>query len=99
VSVDVVPNLVCLRWQQELNISVRTLHRGARLRGRNVRAVVATSETSCRVALLESPLLKLMTVAEIGRRAGFSDPSHFTRVVRQRTGQTPRHRRVSIPEQ
>jgi hypothetical protein len=27
VSVDVVPNLVCLRWQQELNISVRTLHR------------------------------------------------------------------------
>lgn len=35
--------------------------------------------------------------SEIGRRAGFSDPSHFARVFRRHTGSTPaqiRHRRI-----
>jgi AraC-like DNA-binding protein len=38
--------------------------------------------------MLQSPLDRV-TTAEIGRRAGFSDASHFTKVVRMRTGQTP----------
>ena len=33
--------------------------------------------------------LDRVTTAEIGRRAGFSDPSHFVKVLRSRTGQTP----------
>ena len=28
-------------------------------------------------------------VAEVGRRAGFTDASHLTRVIRSRTGRTP----------
>jgi AraC-like DNA-binding protein len=30
-----------------------------------------------------------VTTAEIGRPAGFLDASHFTRVLRRRTGRTP----------
>ena len=36
-----------------------------------------------------SPLFDRVTTAEIGRRAGFSDASHFVKALRRRTGQTP----------
>jgi len=39
--------------------------------------------------MLQSPLFDRVTTAEIGRRAGFSDASHFVKVLRSRTGQTP----------
>jgi AraC-like DNA-binding protein len=39
--------------------------------------------------MLESPLFNRVTTAEIGKRAGFPDASHFVRVVRKRTGRTP----------
>jgi transcriptional regulator GlxA family with amidase domain len=39
--------------------------------------------------MLRSPLFDRMTTAEIGRRAGFSGASHFVKVLRGRTGQTP----------
>jgi AraC-like DNA-binding protein len=41
------------------------------------------------VRMLQSPLLDRVTTAEIGRRAGFSDASHFVKALRKRTGQTP----------
>jgi AraC-like DNA-binding protein len=39
--------------------------------------------------MLRSPLFRRTTIAEIGRRAGFSDASHFTRVLRRHVGMTP----------
>jgi AraC-like DNA-binding protein len=39
--------------------------------------------------MLRSPLFDRMTTAEVGRRAGFSDASHFVKVLGRRTGQTP----------
>lgn len=39
--------------------------------------------------MLQSPLFDRVTTVEIGRRAGFSDASHFAKVLRTRTGQTP----------
>jgi AraC-like DNA-binding protein len=39
--------------------------------------------------MLESPLFRRLTTSEIGRRAGFSDPSHFARVYRPVCGRTP----------
>lgn len=45
--------------------------------------------------MLRSPLFRRLTVAEIGRRAGFADASHFTRVVRARTGLPPRSVRAT----
>jgi AraC-like DNA-binding protein len=43
--------------------------------------------------MLQSPLFDRVTTAEIGRRAGFSDASHFVKVLRRHTGQTPRQMR------
>ena len=39
--------------------------------------------------MLQSPLFDRVTTAEIGRRARFSDASHFVKAVRSRTGHTP----------
>jgi AraC family transcriptional activator of tynA and feaB len=47
------------------------------------------SRVDLAVRMLQSPLLNRVTTAEIGRRAGFSDASHFVKAVRRRTGQTP----------
>ena len=41
------------------------------------------------VRMLQSTLFDRVTTAEIGRRAGFSDASHFVKVLRRRRGQTP----------
>jgi AraC-like DNA-binding protein len=38
------------------------------------------------VRMLQSPLFDRVTTAEIGRRAGFTDASHFVTVLRKRTG-------------
>ncbi|TDG16906.1 AraC family transcriptional regulator [Paraburkholderia silviterrae] len=43
--------------------------------------------------MLQSRAFDHVTTAEIGRRAGFADASHFVRVIRQRTGRTPRQLR------
>jgi AraC-like DNA-binding protein len=55
---------------------------GSGWQGMQARVDVATR-------MLRSPLFDRVTTAEIGRRAGFSDASHFARVLRKRTGQTP----------
>jgi AraC family transcriptional activator of tynA and feaB len=34
-------------------------------------------------------LFNRVTTAEVGRRAGFTNSSHFARVMRKRTGHTP----------
>ena len=44
-----------------------------------------------------APLFNRITTAEIGRRSGFSDASHFTKVLRRHTGQTPRQMRRGRP--
>jgi AraC-like DNA-binding protein len=36
-----------------------------------------------------APLFDRVTTAEVGRRAGFSDASHFVKALRRRSGQTP----------
>jgi AraC family transcriptional activator of tynA and feaB len=74
---------------RELDISVRTLHRVLATAGETFGHLLLRAKLDVGLRMLESPLFKRTTVAEIGRRAGFSDASHFTRMVRQRTGQTP----------
>ena len=72
-----------------LNISTRTLHRALAACGETFGAMLIRARVDVAVRMLQSPLFDRVTTAEIGRRAGFSDASHFTRVVRRRTGQTP----------
>ena len=72
-----------------LNISERTLHRALASCGGTFGAMLIQARVDLAVRMLQSPLFDRVTTAEIGRRAGFSDASHFTKVLRRFTGQTP----------
>ena len=72
-----------------LKISRRTLHRALAASGETFGAMLIQSRVDLAVRMLQSPLFDRVTTAEIGRRSGFSDASHFVKVVRRRTGQTP----------
>ena len=72
-----------------LNISARTLHRALASCGETFGSVLIQARVDLAVRMLQSPLFDRVTTAEIGRRAGFSDASHFVKVLRRRIGQTP----------
>jgi AraC-like DNA-binding protein len=72
-----------------LNLSKRSLHRALAACGDTFGAMLIQARVDLAVRMLQSPLFDRVTTAEIGRRAGFSDPSHFVKVLRSRTGQTP----------
>jgi AraC family transcriptional regulator, positive regulator of tynA and feaB len=72
-----------------LNISKRTLHRALAACGETFGAMLIQARVDLAARMLQSPLFDRVTTAEIGRRAGFSDASHFTKVLRRHTGQTP----------
>ena len=86
-----------------LNISKRTLHRALAASRETFGTMLIQSRVDLAVRMLQSPLFDRVTTAEIGRRAGFSDASHFVKAVRRRTGQTPlqmrraSHRKLSAP--
>jgi AraC family transcriptional regulator, positive regulator of tynA and feaB len=72
-----------------LNISRRTLHRTLAACGETFGAMLLQARVDIAARMLQSPLFDRVTAAEIGRRAGFSDASHFTKVLRRHTGRTP----------
>jgi AraC-like DNA-binding protein len=72
-----------------LDISKRSLHRALAACGETFGPMLIQARVDLAVRMLQSPLFDRVTTAEIGRRAGFSDASHFVKVLRSRTGQTP----------
>jgi AraC family transcriptional regulator, positive regulator of tynA and feaB len=72
-----------------LHISTRTLHRALGTCGDTFGAMLIQARVDLAVRMLQSPLFDRVTTAEVGRRAGFSDASHFVKALRRRTGQTP----------
>ena len=72
-----------------LHISKRSLHRALAACGETFGSMLIQARVDLAVRMLQSPLFDRVTTAEIGRRAGFSDASHFVKVLRSRTGQTP----------
>jgi AraC-like DNA-binding protein len=76
-----------------LNVSKRTLHRALAACGDTFGAMLIQARVDLAVRMLQSPLFDRVTTAEVGRRAGFSDASHFVKALRRRTGQTPLHMR------
>lgn len=73
-----------------VGVSSRTLHRSLAASGETFGAILVAARAQCAVRMLTSPLMRRLTIAEIGRRAGFSDPSHFSRVLRQLSGRSPK---------
>ena len=76
-----------------LGISRRTLHRALAACGETFGAMLIRARVDVAARMLQSPLFDRVTMGELGRRAGFSDASHFTKVLRRHTGQTPRQMR------
>jgi AraC-like DNA-binding protein len=72
-----------------LDVSVRTLHRALAASGSTFGALLIEARVRCALRMLQSPAFNRLTTAEIGRRAGFANPSHFARCVRNRLGRTP----------
>jgi AraC-like DNA-binding protein len=72
-----------------LAISTRTLHRALAACGETFGRKLIEARVEVGARMLESRLYDRLTIAEIGRRAGFIDPSHFARMCRAHLGHTP----------
>lgn len=81
---------------QALNISVRTLHRTLAASNETFSQLLLNNRIERALQMLRSPGLQRLTIAEIGRRSGFADASHFSRIIARKTGRTPAWHRASV---
>ncbi|MEP7295348.1 MAG: helix-turn-helix domain-containing protein [Burkholderiales bacterium] len=88
------PELSATDVARSLGLSTRTLHRTLAGSGNTFSGLLMAARVNVATRMLESPLMDCLTTAEIGRRAGFSDASHFARVINARAGRTPRQMRL-----
>ncbi|NDZ17513.1 AraC family transcriptional regulator [Variovorax sp. WS11] len=72
-----------------LDLSARTLHRILALGGESFGAILLDARLEVAARMLRAMQFNHLTVAEIGRRAGFLDSSHFSRTCLARYGRTP----------
>jgi len=77
-----------------LGLSVRTLHRALASRQQTFAERLMQHRIQRARRMLESPAFDRVTTAEIGRRVGLVDPSHFIRVCRRLSGCTPQELRL-----
>mgnify|MGYP003583070635 CR=1 FL=1 len=89
------PDLTAAMVASELQISLRTLHRAMTANQLSFGESLVRCRADVGIRMLESTFYKRLTVAEIARRSGFADASHFSRVVGRQTGRTPRQLRPS----
>ena len=87
------PELTAADVACTLDISVRTLHRTLSASKRTFGALLIEARAVIATRMLTAPIFRRLTIGEISRRAGFLSASHFTRVIRLRTGRTPRQLR------
>jgi AraC family transcriptional regulator, positive regulator of tynA and feaB len=73
----------------ELRVSLRTLHRAFTDCGETVAGRWRVLRMDHAGSLLVQPRLSGLTMSEIGRRCGYTDPSHFARDFQRCMGQTP----------
>lgn len=78
-----------------LGVPARVLHKALAAGRTTFAAELLQARVDRAVPLLSAVVSEGCTVAEIARQAGFASASHFARVVRQRTGQTPQALRRS----
>ncbi len=83
------PGLSAAEIAAELGISERTLHRALAREGASFSARLHAERMGVADRLLRERHFRSLSVAEIGRRVGFSDPSHFVRRFRAEFGTTP----------
>lgn len=83
------PGLSASMIATDLGRSVRSLHRALAARGQTFATLLMAERMAQAEQMLRSRALRQVAVAEIGRRVGLLDPSHFARLCRRHLGQTP----------
>lgn len=73
----------------DLHVPTVAMHHALGACGTTFGRMLADARLEMAMRMLVSPLMVRLTVAEIGRRAGFSDPSSFARFIRRRIGLPP----------
>ncbi|GKS84001.1 helix-turn-helix domain-containing protein [Acidovorax sp. SUPP1855] len=79
----------------DVGVSLRTLHRALSAGGSTFALLLMRERMAVAQRMLHAPSHRHLTVAEIGRRAGFLDTSHFARACRQWCGRTPAQERCA----
>lgn len=83
------PGLAAQDAAQQVGVSLRTLHRNFAAQGMTFAGTLRRLRLERAVQLLVQPQLARLTVAEVGRRCGFADTSHFVREFRRAWGSSP----------
>ncbi|MBB3178136.1 helix-turn-helix domain-containing protein [Variovorax sp. Sphag1AA] len=92
------PSLTASEVAASLDLPLRSFHRCFEKCGDTFGNVLVRMRFENGMRMLQSPLLRRLTVSEIARRSGFCDASHFSRVVRARSGHSPSQiRRDGLP--
>lgn len=84
------PGLSAADVAATLDVPARVLHRTLAAGKTTFASALLQARVDRAVPLLRASASSGHTVADIARQAGFASPSHFARVVRHRTGQTPK---------
>jgi AraC-like DNA-binding protein len=87
------PGLCAGDAAEALGLSVRTLYRGLAAARTTFADRLLHHRLAAARRMLGSRHFDALTLAEIGRRAGWPDASHFTRVCKRAWGQTPQQLR------
>jgi len=95
VERSVEPGLTADAVAGTIGVSKRTLHRVLAAEGQTFGALLIATRAEAAAQMLRSRRHDRLTMAEIGYRAGFVDPSHFARVLRRVVGATPAQIRAS----
>lgn len=83
------PGLTGADVARSLGVSVRTLHRHLAARQSTFAGLLLAERMRVARQMLTSPHLARVSSAEIGRRVGLLDPSHFIRLCKRAHGVTP----------
>ncbi len=83
------PSLTAADIAAASGVPLRTFHRCFSRAGTTFARALIDARVDNALRMLESPLFRRVTIAEIARRAGFCDAAHFSRVVRSRLGINP----------
>jgi AraC family transcriptional regulator, positive regulator of tynA and feaB len=83
------PGLTAATVAADVSVSERTLHRSLAGSGQSFGSYLAACRMSVAQRMLRDPRFDRLSVAEVGRRIGLSDASHFVRQCRRHLGGTP----------
>ena len=83
------PGLGAAEVAAEAGLSLRTLHRAMAAQGPGFLATLMALRVEAAAGLLAQARWRHLAVAEIGRRCGFADASHFARQFQRQRGMAP----------